>query len=160
MTIFGTPVAEIANIAIIITAFAALVTFALHYYQIKAQSKAVDLQSLLKVMGEINSAWEKLTHCEAKHWDFHFGQLLSSYELACYMANQKIIGPAAQEPLQHHIIEMIAVLVKEEMTLSKMKEIASSEHTYDEIIVFIKANQKAFNEQWNYIQDAGLVRTE
>jgi len=157
VTLFGFPVADVANVAIIATAFAAFVTFGLHYYQLKAQSDAVDLQNLYKVMGEINNGWEKLQLCDAEHWEFYFGQLLASYELACYVANRGIIGKAAVEPLRDQIVEVLLNLVTDKVLLTKMKAVASGEHTYKEIIQFSKTHKKAFEDQWQYIQEAGLA---
>jgi len=147
---------DAANNSIIATAIAAFFTFGLHYYQIKAQSKAADLQSLLTIMGDINKAWEKLITGNQEHWDFHFGQLLSAYEIACYLSNRKIIGAAAQEPLKDHMVEVILQLVTQEAYLSKMKELSSGKNTYKEIICFSNNHKSDFHDQWSYIQQAGL----
>lgn len=151
---------DLSNIAVIATAVAAFITFALHSHQVKAQSKAADLHSLLTIMGDINKAWEKLITGTPGHWDFHFGQLLSAYEIACYLSNRKIIGAAAQEPLKDHMVEVILLLVKEDTYLSKMKELSSGKNTYEEIIKFSKKHKNDFRDHWTHIQQAGLGGSE
>jgi|SRR5882724_33035 len=154
------PYADIITaLAAVLGVLTALITLLVLYSQLRHQSASRDTASLLELLHEIAAHWERMRSCNANDWEFHFGQLLSFYETACYLANSRIMSKRVRRLLSDHIIEVLVQIISDDRTLGAMKKISSGRETYREIIKFFRENSRSYERHWNFLKEVGWTST-
>lgn len=126
--------------------------------QVKHQSGARDFQAFIELQRSIDGALESYFTCKIDGDRlFYFGQLVATYESACYMFNHNVVGVKVQGLLKDHIIEVLSEFIRHPETLRTMKEIRSGEETYAEIVGFFRRHRKDYERHWNFLIASGWI---
>lgn len=146
---------SVTAFATLLASIVASITLVFVYWQLRQQGASRDAASLLELQREIAAHWTRMRNCEPEDWEFHFGQLLSLYETACYLSNSRVLSRRVDGILKDHIIEVLVRITSDERTLAIMKKISSGSDTYKEIIRFFRRHRRSYEKHWNFLQQVG-----
>ena len=100
---------QAVDVAVVVTAVSAFLTFLYYVVQLRADQRSKDFERLFLVLREIDHVWEKRLLSEENGTievqRFYLGQIIVFYEAICFAANRGRLGKFAEELLSVHIIE-------------------------------------------------------
>jgi hypothetical protein len=131
--------------------------------QLGHQSRARDFQAFAEMQRDLGQAWERFrASCESSNSSdserlFHFGQLVSFYETACYMFNNGIVSKNVKNLFKHQVIEVFVSIVLDDAYMDMMRRISSGENTCEEIVRFFREHRADYARHWAYLERMGLT---
>lgn len=125
--------------------------------QVMHQSASRDFQAFIDLQREINRAWEPVV-LGREPQRFHVGQLLSTYESACYVFNRGIVGKTVTDLFKDQFIEVFDNFSRDESIQRTMKEITSGKNTFAEIKEFLHHHSEDFQRHRAWLIDTGIIK--
>jgi hypothetical protein len=117
------------NAAQVLASLATIVGIPIALCTYRSSKNSDDLQKTMQLFDKINDYWDKmhsLENSDNKLWDFYFTQVMTYYELSCFVINRNLIGKIASEFLIDHIIEIWSTLASDPRFSEKIEALASA----------------------------------
>jgi hypothetical protein len=99
------------------------------------QRTSSDVKLALEIFETINRYWDRLV--DSGHPRYEHGQILSQFELAATLFNNRTLSPKALPILENHIIEVFNSYKSSEDGQQLIRELKTSNHTFAELEKFL-----------------------
>jgi hypothetical protein len=72
----------------------------------QAQRERNDTDSMLAIFSKLDEYWERYRFCEPDEELFYFGQILSHYEIVCYLLNEEMLSARVRFIIEAQIVDV------------------------------------------------------
>lgn len=107
-----------------------------------AQKLSTDAQSMLAVWAKLDEHWVRFQAANDNKHRFEFGQLISTYEIACALFRNDVFTTASAVILAEHLRDVLGLMKTNDHFKGLFESLKTQDHTYEHIFWFIEFGPK------------------
>lgn len=126
-----------ALIVAIVSAWFVVVSLRQAARAIRSQSQSSDMAAVLVLWDKLDQHWVRFKAVSSdQERAFEFGQLISYYEMACTLFNDRVFSTVASRTLREHLNEILPVMRANPSFILLFDELQTRSQTFENIRAF------------------------